>query len=537
MSTFIISGKDWLPVKADNFTFRSDEPELHFADDYFLFENYDSPFNLGIYQTITNRTDDNGNYIKNLKASKYVGVLPLIKRDSNKLEDRFQFIKISSRFGISPTKMLHEVLSGDDYYENPEMLKTKTYSLAEWKQLANPKQWKDDERILFGIINDAGKVNLSAKAVGEDETSVSDIGIADLCGVFEIIDFINKAKGVCKKTLKHQTQRVEENLNCKVKGRILIQKQIKNNNTRGQIQKVYCAFNKMTPDIKENQIIKYALNLCQKHEIGDALSEDIRFCMNALKGVPVRKCSISDFVGLKNNGAYRQYKDVLLAAKKVIGRYSVSYDSDNGADGSNQNKKSKAKLDNHTVLPFFIDIDLLFEYYCRALFKKSINKLFRGELALENTQDAERMLFDAESEVKSFYMKTYRPDIVIICNQKVAAVIDAKYSDIENMPHKKRERTHQILFYMNTLGCRNGGLISPNSNGRERTVEDSILINRQKPTIETEKRNLCYIPLGDNENLNEDLVDAYLQRLKHELDQDTSEKIQKRKRKSAEEQK
>ena len=251
----------------------------YFEKSLSLFGFTPSPFNLGIYQTV-----DNSSQEIILRATQYVGVVPGVKRaqDSEKADKSKErpLIKISSRFHISPTEMIEAVLSGDDYYENPDMLKTRSYSEAEWRDLAKHKKngKNQNEKILFGMINGIGTIDLFANSEGEQGASDTDLGIADAYGVFEIIDFVNKAKEVCKKNLKRQSQRREENLNCKVKGKILIQKQLKYNTSKGQNQRVYCSYNKMTEDIRENQIIKYALHLCQKkHGIGDALAEDIRY--------------------------------------------------------------------------------------------------------------------------------------------------------------------------------------------------------------------------------------------------------------------
>ena len=109
---------------------------------------------------------------------------------------------------------------------------------------------RSGRKILFGILNGAGKIDLSPKNDGQ-KLSEYDVEMVNLFGAFEIIDFVNKAKMVCSKNLKKQSQRVEENLYCKVKGRILINKQIKYNASKGQNCKMYCSFNRMSENIKE----------------------------------------------------------------------------------------------------------------------------------------------------------------------------------------------------------------------------------------------------------------------------------------------
>ena len=279
----------------------------------------------------------------------------------------------------------------------------------------------------------------------------------------------------------------------------------------------------MSNDIKENQILKYTLYLCKNHSIGEALREDINICLNSLKGVTLKKCSVSDFVGIKNNGAYREYKETLNAAKKVISRYALSY-QESKEEGSDM----ETKLIDHTVQPFFIDMNLLFEYYCRALFKDAIdqNGDLANEIELESFEKEKRDLFDCTKQISNYYMNSYKPDIVIvkknepkekeknkrklnkdasIHKKEVVAVIDAKCSDVENTKSQKRDRTHQVLSYMNALGCNIGGLISPNSdiqnNKNDCYVMDTLWQNDDF-FIDSDKK-LVYIPLffsNKNEN-------------------------------------
>lgn len=544
-------------IEEDNIDLNDSNPTL-ISTDYFyryrsLFGHEPSPFNLGIYQTPTKDKSSNKGQDKDkdiIKATKYIGVVPLLKISDTEKPKDMPLVKISSRFGISPTEMIKEVLSGDDYYQNPEMLSTHSYSAAEWLGLSGETS-EENAKVLFGVISGLSEIDLFQKEKGSKEALSTDLGIVDDYGVFEIIDFVNKAKELCKKNLKKQSQRVEENLNCKVKGRILIQKQIKYNVSRGQNQKAYCAYNKMSEDIRENQILKYALHLCRTKEgIGDSLEEDIRFCMNSLSGVPLKKCNISDFVGLKNNGAYRQYKEALNAAKKVIGRYFISYSDAANEDG--KNRKQDVRLSNGKVLPYFIDMNLLFEYYCRAIFSKAIKKVNKNvnkgkniniSFELESTRQAKRVLFhvsngywnkymlgddedqgdnsysNKEADMQRFFMPIYIPDIVVNYKVKnsdgtdevlgVAAVFDAKYSDVEHQ--EKRSRTHQVMFYMKALGCDYGGLISPHPNkyeGSYKKFYTNISINNNKDKdnpLETDSNDvglepkLFYIPLNYDE--------------------------------------
>ena len=562
-----LEGEDWSKIKQEkhkNISLK--EPEDEKGDNKIYARNFfeldtspfghkkSSPFNLGIYRYM----QPNGESC--LKATKYVGIMPMMeKREDAKGEDakgedakgedakgedarvrneEQSIIKINSRFGISPTEMLKEVLAGNDYYDDPEMLKTKSYSKNEWNNLNAEK----DDKILFGVINGIGEIDLFNKNGEYQDTNQADVGLVNTYSVFEIIDFVDKAKKVCRKNLKKQSHKVEENLNCKVKGRILIQKQVKYNTAKGQDQRVYCSYNKMTENIKENQIIKYALYLCQHCEIGDSLIEDIRFCMNTLKDVPLKRCSAEDFIGLKNNGAFKQYKDALYAAKKIIKRYYISYSENQAKEGAETSQLSSGK-----VLPYFINMNLLFEYYCRAIFRKAVDEYNKNpentiKFELESATRAKRILFIEDKENnntvkwKNFFMTTYIPDIVVTYGKKrdkVAVVFDAKYSDVkEQEKDVRRLRTHQIMFYMKALGCEHGGIISPYTEKENNIPDDgiynSISVNHRKN--QGKEKNgidgvpkLFYVPVigkRKTENISSELIQKYLKNIAGDLEKD-----------------
>ena len=518
----MISGKDWSCSNSKNLSFivPSDDVENKQENssevnpyDYFpiwssLFGHSDmiNPRNLGVY------LDKDWN----IHSTQFVGIMPLTDNNLKPLkwDDEQCVIKIDSRFNISPSEMLKEVLNGDDYYNNPDMLQCNSYKLSSLQELFGKGK---KNKVLCGTVTDIGKVTLKQSDVGSGKKGKSlESFLSSVYPIFEIIRFVNLAKEVCKMNLKKQSVFKEENLVGKVKGRIQINKQIKHNISRGQYHKTYCAYNSLSENIKENMILKYTLHLCSKFEIADSLREDIVFCNRVLADVPLKKCSISDFVGLKCNGVFRQYKQAMEAAKIIMKRYYISYDQNNG----NDNDAEGIGVADYSVEPYFIDMNLLFEYYCRALFQKAINKYNQESqnyvLEMDSATRGGIELFNKVNEdnddVKNYYMSTYIPDILIRYrpknkndDDKILTVIDAKYSDVEHSM-EKRARTHQILFYMNVLDCEYGGLISPSS-------ETNYLIGSYLYDGKIESRQkLCYLPS------NSGVVHNYLKEIMGDMD-------------------
>lgn len=108
-------------------------------------------------------------------------------------------------------------------------------------------------------------------------------------------------------------------------------------------------------------------------------------------------------------------------------------------------------------------------------------------------------------------MSTYIPDILVKyvkkdeIKEKVLTVIDAKYSDVEQQYSEKRARTHQVLFYMNVLDSKYGGLISPSKSFHKEYFEGNYLYDGVKENISRQK--LCYLPLEQEKPVEKNTYD------------------------------
>ena len=247
-------------------------------------------------------------------------------------------------------------------------------------------------------------------------------------------------------------ERVEENLTGKVRGKILLNRQLRMNILRGQPQKVYCAYSRLSANNRENIILRWALHLCENFSQGlaDNLMDDIFSCKRALADVPLVKCGLQDFVGLKTNGAYREYKQALDAAKQIIGQFSITYTT--SSRGQERNSTEKTEFAPREIVPFFLDMNYLFELYCRAVLRRALDgeKLRSAKWRLEPKQ--RRALFN--KDLSTTFMHEYEPDMTVVDQAgKPVVVLDAKNSNVEENTKYRRDRTHQILFYMQALDC------------------------------------------------------------------------------------
>ena len=78
-----------------------------------------------------------------------------------------------------------------------------------------------------------------------------------------IIHFLNRVKEIVKKGLKKDYIRVEENLQSKIKGKVLFNQSLKMNNFKGRFDRNYCNYQEYSINCFENQIVKKTLRFIQ----------------------------------------------------------------------------------------------------------------------------------------------------------------------------------------------------------------------------------------------------------------------------------
>ena len=450
-----------------------------------------SPWNLGL------ELNEEGSKLP-LHVQNFVGMMPLLGNTGR--PEPGWVLNIAPHPGINPMEMLRAVMEGEDYYEQPELLQVRNFSPRELAARRSGN-WQSKERwdntVLFGRIEGVGKLTLdgtpkeTSQVLAERSCRKVSLlpAMADVLGTLEIIEFVQKTKQLLQKNVLHTMERVEENLTGKVRGKILLNRQLRANILRGQPQKVYCAYSRLSPNNRENIILRWALHLCENFSAGlaDNLMDDIFSCKRALADVPLVKCGLQDFVGLKTNGAYREYKQALDAAKQIIGRLSITYtttyiESDKKASPKGEERRSTVKTEfaAREIVPFFLDMNYLFELYCRAVLRKALagEELRPSKWSLEPKK--KKKLFN--KDLSTTFMHEYEPDMTVVDQAgKPVVVLDAKNSNVEGNNHYRRDRTHQILFYMKALDCRFG-----------------ILMGRVEDFIDGEEDTNALIPLYRN---------------------------------------
>lgn len=198
----------------------------------------------------------------------------------------------------------------------------------------------------------------------------------DLLSIFLITEYIKVLKNIVSKGLRKSYYLVEENLQRKVKGRILICQNIKRNLMKGNMLDNTCCYQVYDVNSQENRILKRALKFCEK-QLGiyenaidiSHLQTAIRYINPAFEKVD-EEVDTRAIQNYKGNPIYRDYNRAIEIAQLLLKRFS--YDI---------TKTGKQQVDTP---PFWIDMSKLFELY---VFSK-LRNIFTGKGEIQYHVDA-----------------------------------------------------------------------------------------------------------------------------------------------------
>jgi len=220
----------------------------------------------------------------------------------------------------------------------------------------------------------------------------------DLLTPLLILQFLQVVKTIVKKGLKKSYYKVENNLNSKVKGKILTAKNVKLNIVKGGIIKTYCSYDEFGFNGIENRLIKKTLIFIQRYlpanksmwsgvPLGDIFNYIMPLFSNISEEVNIKDCK-----HLKINSFFKEYKIAINLAKQILQRY-----------GYNINNVFNINL---KTPPFWIDMSKLFELYVLGLLKDK---------------------YKGANEI-AYHFKTHGNELDYIINiPEYKTVVDAKY--------------------------------------------------------------------------------------------------------------
>lgn len=255
---------------------------------------------------------------------------------------------------------------------------------------------------------------------------------------FLFAQYLALVKNIVKKGLKKSYYSVTENLNNRVKGKVLVGQQIKQNILKNRFTKTICQYKEFGYNTEVNQFLKFVLNKISSHldlfhsneEFTKNLNELLIFNKAAFQKITNR--TFTELKFKENNPFYRNYNQAIELGNQIL--KLIDY---------NISKSSQENKVKHP--PFWIDMSKLFELY---VFKKL------------------REQFPQEGEV-NYHQKFNRqePDFILNTKCGLKAVVDAKYKPRYKKGNPSMEDARQLAGYTRL-----------NSIYKELEIEDDAII-------------------------------------------------------------
>ena len=179
-----------------------------------------------------------------------------------------------------------------------------------------------------------------------------------------ILHYISLLKHLVAKGLKKGYVVREENLQSKIRGRILLQKHLTKNVFAKREDRVFCRFQEFTEDIPENRILKKALSfsvrfISQYESFKSHLQELMPLLSvigSAFENVS-KDVTIAQVAKVNAGKIFRHYEAAIKVAKLILRHFDYSID--------------KVSDETQEVRPFCIDMPRLYEMYVLNLLRKA----------------------------------------------------------------------------------------------------------------------------------------------------------------------
>lgn len=280
-------------------------------------------------------------------------------------ETIIQFIPFLKKEGYNCFEIKNNFLHTSYYIGVDWLIKNKLAIYIEPKLNKNSTEQTDYLKMLFSALKHPEVVQHTKQLfdIKFDDVYIEIDQQKDLITPLLVVQYLRVLKEIVRKGLKKSYYKVEQNLNSRIKGKVLVSKTIKNNILKNRILKTYCSYDEFGYNGFENRLLKKALIFVKKYlPILDVFNAN-EFTSSMFNYINPAFESISDEVSMnevkhnKKNVFYREYEEAIRLAKLILKRFGYNITN-------TKNKTVKTP-------PFWIDMSKLFELYVLGLLKDS----------------------------------------------------------------------------------------------------------------------------------------------------------------------
>lgn len=238
-------------------------------------------------------------------------------------------------------------------------------------------------------------------------------------------------ESLIKRGLYNNYVDVHENINV-VRGKILFKEHIVNNLNRPD--KVFCGFSELTPDILENQIIKFTLfHLSRCTFIDNTLNSRLLTLYKKLDNVELKLPTANTFHSITYTPLNMHYKRVINLCELLLRDSSIDIET----------------IGQKSSLSYLVNMDKFFE--------KFVGNFLEDKLGKQNVK-LQRKAYPEIGNKNNVALYVYL-DIQLFHNNSPIMILDTKYKDYKDKPEE--EEIAQMVLYSNSTGIKQCVLVYP----------------------------------------------------------------------------
>lgn len=234
----------------------------------------------------------------------------------------------------------------------------------------------------------------------------------DLITPLLVIRYLQILKSIVRKGLKKSYYRVEKNLSSKIKGKVVVDKTLKQNILKNRPTHTICNYEEFGVNGLENKILKYALKFVEKYlraypQYAGYMLSIMNFCIPAFHEVDELDVDVHSIKKVSINSFFKEYKEALDLAEMILKRF-----------GYNLKEVDKQIEQTVRVPPFWIDMPKLFELYVLGLLKdrygSQIHFQAKGNYGAPDfllITDSEKVIIDTKYKMRYQQKEYYADDI------------------------------------------------------------------------------------------------------------------------------
>ncbi|MEJ5049767.1 restriction endonuclease [Chryseobacterium culicis] len=265
---------------------------------------------------------------------------------------------------------------------------------------------------------------------------------------FLIIQFLQHLKTIVRKGLKKAYYKTQENLNSKIKGKVLIGQHIKKNVFKNRLTSTFCEFQVFGEDHFENRFLKKVLEFATSYIENnpllfssniESIKHILNYCRPAFEHISTQ-VDVHQLKQSKKNPFFNEYGEAVRIGQFILKRFSYTI-----------TKTTQKKIETP---PFWIDMPRLFELY------------FYYQLIKANPEDTHHI---------HYQFSTYGNSLdILISKPGYEMVIDTKYK-LKYIKSHIHQDIRQVSGYSRLKKVINE-MKSKNSEWKEDTLLDCLIV-------------------------------------------------------------